>query len=530
MRKLVACITILLYRTVFVPLTYIASFLFEVMYALACLPVECYLDGMISTRFSLALVTMILLLVVVVLSIIPFAAIGTLLFALLALIVVIIGDRPRFWAQDFLWMAQRGVAYPNGVEGKSTLTWRQRWARILPFGQAVRVVVLDSAWLSAVENSTVDAFWMLWKRIWTFLLLLAVGVLAVSLIEQTRLNAWQVLWPESTPLIPVAIASLAVLALVHLITLQNDAFYLNYSSILFPYAQLIAGGALVGSLLPRAIKVPVGWILSLFWHGVRPKACPLEDWPRNDKSNSRTERLLSTLLLIYGYTWIISSLPAMVAAYWLLRGWPSALGTGLAGVFVITALVLRSSRDAFIAYLAFFNQEVYHARESGTQQKPTRPRRIRGRRPDSPAGECFDAEECLWRPIHALMSERCSDLLDEVTLEEMGDGVACLPDQTTCNVMADRFEQWMEHYVRNCPSWDTPGVGVTETGRVVLVGESEKTQDVDRQPACYVAFHYFKEWIEFLRHCGGFEVPQLVLSEPVLPRLRSGWRKRADET
>jgi hypothetical protein len=130
---------------------------------------------------------------------------------------------------------------------------------------------------------------------------------------------------------------------------------------------------------------------------------------------------------------------------------------------------------------------------------------VNGRNPSSHAGEYFRANVWSWPPIHALITELCSDLLDAETLKEMAFNDGAGPqDQKTCTEMAKRFEQWMEHH--------TEGHGlesdlqVTEDGRFVSTVELAQNPDLETVSPYEVNDEHLKEWIEFLRHCGGFEV------------------------
>jgi len=131
---------------------------------------------------------------------------------------------------------------------------------------------------------------------------------------------------------------------------------------------------------------------------------------------------------------------------------------------------------------------------------------ITGRNPSVSAGKYFRANVWSWRPIHALICALCSDLLDEETLEKIGynDGAGAA-DQKTCTEMANRFEQWMEHNVQGL-SLDIPGAKVTEDGRFVTEEEVETNPELDTRTPYQVEDEHLKEWIEFLRHCGGFGV------------------------
>jgi hypothetical protein len=110
-----------------------------------------------------------------------------------------------------------------------------------------------------------------------------------------------------------------------------------------------------------------------------------------------------------------------------------------------------------------------------------------------------------WRPIHALVAALCPDLLDEESLEQLGCNDGAGPaDQHTCTEMARRFEQWMEHH--------TEGLGlesdlrVTRDGRLVPAGELAENPDLETESRYQVRDDHLKEWVKFLRHCGGFQV------------------------
>ena len=51
-----------------------------------------------------------------------------------------------------------------------------------------------------------------------------------------------------------------------------------------------------------------------------------------------------------------------------------------------------------------------------------------------------------------------------------------------------------------------PRAKVTEDGRFVTEEEVETNPELDTRTPYQVEDEHLKEWIEFLRHCGGFEV------------------------
>jgi hypothetical protein len=128
-----------------------------------------------------------------------------------------------------------------------------------------------------------------------------------------------------------------------------------------------------------------------------------------------------------------------------------------------------------------------------------------GRNPDSEAGQYFRANVWSWRPIHALVVELCSDLLDEATLTGMAfNGGAGAQDQATCTEMANRFERWLEHHTNGHGL--ASDLRVRRDGRFVREGECAENPDVEATSPYAVDDDHLKEWVEFLRHCGGFAV------------------------
>ena len=71
--------------------------------------------------------------------------------------------------------------------------------------------------------------------------------------------------------------------------------------------------------------------------------------------------------------------------------------------------------------------------------------------------------------------------------------------------MASRFELWMEENVHGY-SLEVPGARVTKEGRFVTGEELESNPGLETRTPYNVEDDHLKEWIEFLRHCGGFEV------------------------
>ncbi len=130
---------------------------------------------------------------------------------------------------------------------------------------------------------------------------------------------------------------------------------------------------------------------------------------------------------------------------------------------------------------------------------------VYGRKPSSPAGEYFRANVWSWRPIHVLMIELCSDLLNPKTLSKMALNDGAGPKaQKTCTEMAKRFEQWMEHHTEGYTV--ESDLRITLEGRFVSAEELAANPDLETTTPYGVSDEHLKEWIEFLRHCGGFQV------------------------
>jgi hypothetical protein len=128
-----------------------------------------------------------------------------------------------------------------------------------------------------------------------------------------------------------------------------------------------------------------------------------------------------------------------------------------------------------------------------------------GRKPSSAAGKYFQTSVWSWRPIHDLIVRLCSDLLgDEMLVGIAYNDGAGPEDKTTCTEMANRFERWMEHHVAG-HGLDLD-LRVTKDGGFVSKQDSEENPGLETESAYRVDDEALKEWIEFLRHCGGFEV------------------------
>lgn len=132
---------------------------------------------------------------------------------------------------------------------------------------------------------------------------------------------------------------------------------------------------------------------------------------------------------------------------------------------------------------------------------------VSGRNPCSPEGEYFRANVWSWAPIRALIEDLCSDLVSEEVLRSMAFNSGAGPkDQETCTEMANRFEQWMEHHTEGFVLECEGSMRMTPEGRLVSPEELAENPDMETVSPYEVGDSHLKEWVAFLRSCGGFEV------------------------
>ena len=126
-----------------------------------------------------------------------------------------------------------------------------------------------------------------------------------------------------------------------------------------------------------------------------------------------------------------------------------------------------------------------------------------GKNPSKESGEYFRATIWSWPVIHREMATGCRDFLSEELLKAMeyNDG-AGPDDQAVCEKIADRLEDAMKATV-DCTIAQTCRVDLNSVEAHASVGEAmAKSQDYAYRSRNAM----FAEWIEFLRHCGGFAV------------------------
>jgi len=154
---------------------------------------------------------------------------------------------------------------------------------------------------------------------------------------------------------------------------------------------------------------------------------------------------------------------------------------------------------------------------------------VYGRRPKSEDGKYFRANVWGWRPIHAL----CQHAIDRFELgfdtdywgSNDGKGLKC---QRDCTKLADAFETILNEIdqdtmdeelskyfiVMDHPKWGktlafkpsaSSGMLVDPEGRFIKP-EDAKKNNVQVHSPYSVELDYLKEWVRFLRSCGGFKI------------------------
>lgn len=131
---------------------------------------------------------------------------------------------------------------------------------------------------------------------------------------------------------------------------------------------------------------------------------------------------------------------------------------------------------------------------------------VYGRHPNRPAGRYFGANIWSWSPIRQLCVELCSDLLDEDTLIALSFNDGAGPtDQETCSKMADRFSKWLAKYAVG----GTLDLNLNSTTGQNGVSETLSDEKADLKLKTFledVDDDRIRQWITFLRCCGGFAV------------------------
>ena len=126
----------------------------------------------------------------------------------------------------------------------------------------------------------------------------------------------------------------------------------------------------------------------------------------------------------------------------------------------------------------------------------------------SQPGAYFRASIWSWAPIHQLISKANENfylkhneyLFDQKELAEMSLNMGSGPDnQSTCDILADYIDVWMEHHTDGA-ALESP-IKVKDDGTIVVGKGGDNLKS-----AYSVDDEHLKEWVNFLRHCGGFMV------------------------
>ena len=129
-----------------------------------------------------------------------------------------------------------------------------------------------------------------------------------------------------------------------------------------------------------------------------------------------------------------------------------------------------------------------------------------GRNPSEPCGQYFRASIWMWPPIHEQMALRCSDLFSDELLRAMAWNEGAGPDdQETCSIMAERFAQALTTH-QDGFAVESNEVRVTENGHLVNKENLAQDPTLKTSSPFRASRGLVMDWIQFLRHCGGFEV------------------------
>jgi hypothetical protein len=131
---------------------------------------------------------------------------------------------------------------------------------------------------------------------------------------------------------------------------------------------------------------------------------------------------------------------------------------------------------------------------------------VTGRCPSEESGETFYTSSWEWGALYELICEICDDLLGEDTLAQMAnEDDFVLADPSVCQEMANLFESaaqlWQHGYTAEYDK-----LRLTEEGRFVTAEQVAKNPHLKTRSPFFVRPEHVREWIEFLRHCGGFFV------------------------
>lgn len=128
---------------------------------------------------------------------------------------------------------------------------------------------------------------------------------------------------------------------------------------------------------------------------------------------------------------------------------------------------------------------------------------VYGRNPSAECGQYFRATIWSWVPIRDLMASVCCEIVSEELLDAMAYNDGAGPDDPqVCHQIADLFELELEQRPEGFVVESE--LRVDEKGHFVHGREIGK-HEVTYSP-CITDADHVREWIAFLRHCGGFQV------------------------
>lgn len=128
---------------------------------------------------------------------------------------------------------------------------------------------------------------------------------------------------------------------------------------------------------------------------------------------------------------------------------------------------------------------------------------VYGQEPDNKRGEYFRASIWSWPAIYSLTTMLCSDLLDDATIRDMSINCgAGTKDASVCKQMAARLREWLG----KTQAGFTAYVEHEHTLAGQLEAQLRKVGPEGDRTSRHASHDHLEEWIEFLEHCGGFEV------------------------
>jgi hypothetical protein len=176
----------------------------------------------------------------------------------------------------------------------------------------------------------------------------------------------------------------------------------------------------------------------------------------------------------------------------------NAAGTAAGRARAPEAIVGRIGHDA--GRMMITDAEL-HQRE----RRPVMGMDVYGRNPKSEAGQYFRASVWSWRPIHQWLAENCSDVIPEKTMRQLGfnDGAGSRSERI-CEEIADRLEQYLAYHPDGLYMEDSVVRTNPNTGQ--LFSADSVPCGVETVSPYQTSPDHLREFIEFLRNCGGFRV------------------------